>query len=168
MERPEFHHSGQRVQYISYLRVFSGMAEQTNRYLWKIQNNISCSNIIRHFGDYFLHGQSYSLQNVIDLGDDLSYDAVVCGCLLASYSGNIYFAGIGNKYFMKDDPLMTWCNSNYQAILQQMYTKILLYLNTLELGDVTSIIKQYTLHMITYDVHCRRQLIDWHGDRAKV
>jgi hypothetical protein len=146
------------------------MAEQADRYLWKEQNNTSFSNIIRYFGEYFLRGQSYSLQNVIDLGDDLlPRNSDVCGCLLADYSGNVYFAGISQHYWLANKYLLrSHCNSNYQAILQQIYTKILLYLNTLELGDVTSVIKQYTLHMITYDVQSRRQSINWHGDRAKV
>jgi hypothetical protein len=100
---------------------------------------------------------------VIDLGDARS-GQYCSGCLLADYDGNIYFAGIDPRCWIRHNNIMIdQCDKNYQIILQQMYTQALLYLEALELGDVTQVIKQCVFQMLSYDIHYRRESINWHS-----
>jgi hypothetical protein len=164
MDAPEFYHNGKLVCYVSYLHVYSGCDFNTNKSTWREQNNASFVDVIRHFREYTSHQVHYSLSNLIDLGNDQqpNIDWRV-GCLLADYSSNIYFAGISQCYLVAEKRLLpNYCDKNYQVLLRQMYTQALLYLRVLELGDVAQVIKQCILQMLSYDIHYRRESINWH------
>jgi hypothetical protein len=165
MDALEFYHNGQQVQYISYLHVYCGCEFNADKRIWGEQNNASFADVIRHFREYAYYQVHYSLSNLIDLGNDQQPDiGRHVGCLLADYSGNIYFAGISQCYLLANKNLLpSCCDRNYQIILQQMYIQALLYLNTLGFGDVTQVIKQCILQMLSYDIHYRRASIDWHS-----
>jgi hypothetical protein len=170
MDAPEFYHNGQRVQYISYLQVYSGCDFNADKRTWREQHAGAFADVIRHFREYTSH-QDYSLCDLTDLGNDHqpNIEWYIIGCLLADYSGNIYFAGISHCYLITGrDLLQIRCDRNYRAILQQIYTQALFYLDTLELGDVAQVIKQCVLQMLSYDIHYKRASINWHGDRAKI
>jgi hypothetical protein len=165
MEAPKFYHNGKLVHYISHLPVLS-IIYDPEKTTWGKQDNVSDADTIRYYGQYI--GCAYgvrSLQGVIDLGNDnnIRHDRYNSGCLLADYGGNVYFAGISSFYWFSCNGIMSnYCDKNYKLILQQMYTSTLLYLGTLEFGDVTQVIKQYIFQMLSYDIHYRRASIDWH------
>jgi hypothetical protein len=164
MEAPKFYHNGKLVHYISHMPVVS-IVDDPVKFAWRTHNDVSDADVIRHFGQYSDRRRVvHSLQGVIDLGNDQQPDiGWHVGCLLADYDGNIYFAGINPWCWIRqDNTLIDQCDKKHKLILQQMYTLALFYLEALELGDVTQVIKQYILQMLSYDIHYRRESINWH------